>query len=345
MNLKHSCLLLALFGSRIEATGFNKQLRTAAESKAAWSKVLQRGLSTGSDQLSDVRDINYDTLRLSRVRLDAFNMLLSRLFIHDQNYDSMDLCLYTDGSPQYRGVELLASTLDFRIVTADGVYRVRILLPAVSICMGMFGLEGKAVTLCWQLWLTCGPTYTQMRQALSRVRALTLDFGTEAGLPDVRDILLDFCRFIGVPVLANVVTQRFLLPRGLMEPGMRHSIDRLIKRSLMSLDFFPVFLDRLRAIVAFVRDRKKDLAHQLTSNGYPDVADLVLSATLVPFAKWRWGTLRKTAREVATFIVSFSETISLEDFKKRAQDPTLLRRMIGALNDKEWFGSFMPTQK
>ena len=100
--------------SRIEATKYNKNLRSAPESKAAWARVLQRGMDASARPL-DARDINYDTLRLARIRLHAFCCLLWRVFFHGLDTDIVDLYLYSDGSPQWRGVEMLASSFDIRI--------------------------------------------------------------------------------------------------------------------------------------------------------------------------------------------------------------------------------------
>ena len=98
--------------SRIHATWYNKQLRKSGESKEAWTRVLQRGVKDEKTDLSEVRSINYDTLRLARVRLDAFCCLAYRKFFHSLDVGTTTLILFTDGSPQWRGVELLASTVE-----------------------------------------------------------------------------------------------------------------------------------------------------------------------------------------------------------------------------------------
>ena len=105
---------------RIEATSYNKNLRSAPESKEAWAKVLQRGLRDASETL-DVRNINYDTLRLGRVRLDAMCCAAWRKYYHSLAVEVLDVYLYSDGSPQWRGVELLASTMDIRIPGTRGL--------------------------------------------------------------------------------------------------------------------------------------------------------------------------------------------------------------------------------
>ena len=152
-------------------------------------------------------------------------MLLWRSYLHGLNVEGIDLYLYTDGSPQWRGVELIASTLDIRVPGQGGVFRQRRLLPAVSINLPMFGPIGKTMALLWQLFLMAGPTYTKMRRILKRVRAMTLDFGTESGMVDVRDILPAFFRFIGAPLPRNYEVQDHLFPVAILQPGLRHSMD------------------------------------------------------------------------------------------------------------------------
>ena len=76
--------------------------------------MLQRG-QTDPEEILDVRNVGYDVLRLARVRLHAVECLLWRLFFHSQNVESVDLILFSDGSPQWRGVEMLASSFLIRI--------------------------------------------------------------------------------------------------------------------------------------------------------------------------------------------------------------------------------------
>ena len=202
--------------------------------------------------------------------------------------------------------------------------------------MAMFGLIGKTITLLWQLWLFFGPSYQKMRIALLRIRALVLDFGTESGFPNVRDLLPAFCEWIGVELPNNYVIQPFLFPRALLQPGWRHSVERLIKRTCLALDWFPGFMDGLKAVVSFVRDRRSDICQALIKSGFPAVADLVGNTTLKPFREWRWGTLKSVSRQVLIFIHSLVQCLDLEPFRRRAQDPSLIRRIAKAFAREEW---------
>jgi hypothetical protein len=251
---------------RIDATSTLKQLRKAPLSKVAWARVLTRAIPVDNAplHLENAKTVNYETLRLGRVRLDAFCMLVFRKFFHSINMHSLSLHLFSDGSPQWRGVELLASSFDLFVQAENGhMLRQRRHFPAISIGAFMFGALGKAITLLWQIWLMAGPSYTQMRNFLARVRSLTVDMGTERLLADFRDILPAFFNYIKAPLPNNVVLQPFLFPRCVMQPGMRHNVDRLIKRGLLSLKFFPSFLDGLKAVNRFVREYRSDIIREL----------------------------------------------------------------------------------
>ena len=101
-----------LYGLRLDAIRYSKSLRSAPQAKDAWARVIARGQEDPS-QLQDVREVNYETLRLARVRLHAFQC--SETFFHSQQTDVIDLIIFSDGSPQWRGVEMLASSFDLRI--------------------------------------------------------------------------------------------------------------------------------------------------------------------------------------------------------------------------------------
>ena len=151
------------------------------------------------------------------------------------------------------------------------------------------------------------------------------------------DILPAFFRLIGAPLPPRYKTLPFLFPRAILEPGMRHSVDRMIKKGLNSLEWFPSFLDGLKAVNSFVGDRRKDLMISLRKSGHGAVADLAHTAKNPPFAKWRWGTLWMVVQENSKYVISLAATACLEPFRKRAQDPSLIRRVQKAFADPEWF--------
>ena len=105
----------------------------------------------------------------------------------------------------------------------------------------------------------------------------------------IRDILPGFFRFAKTPLQRHFTTFDHLFPKALMQPGMRHSIDRMIRRTLTSLEFFPDFLGGLKSINCFVREHRRDILLSLRRAKYGAVADLLAMSKNPPFAKWRWG--------------------------------------------------------
>lgn len=51
-------------------------------------------------------------IRTWRVRLDITCMVLFREYLASFVIDDLDIFLYTDGSPQWKGLEMIASTMD-----------------------------------------------------------------------------------------------------------------------------------------------------------------------------------------------------------------------------------------
>jgi len=117
---------------------------------------------------------------------------------------------------------------------------------------------------------------------------------------------------------------------------MRHSMDRLIKRTLLSFRWFAKWLDGLTAVVSLNRDRRTDTCQSLIKDGHTGSADLVKAAKLKPFACWRWGTLKNDAKEVNNFIRTLSVTLDLEPFRRRSKDPVLIRRVTIVFSSAEW---------
>ena len=100
----------------------------------------------------DAAMVGYATLRKARVRLDGVAMMLWRRLISQTlnviGDANCTLCLFADGSPQWRGLELFAASYDFD----DGSSLVRRLLPLTSLERTQLNTLGKTLTLLWQLF-------------------------------------------------------------------------------------------------------------------------------------------------------------------------------------------------
>lgn len=84
---------------------------------------------------------------------------------------SLHFYVHIDGSPQWRGLELLATSDDIH----EGVSFARRLLPAVPLEREQLDTIGKTMSLLWQLWLLSGPSAAALRFGLSAAGSVAFD--------------------------------------------------------------------------------------------------------------------------------------------------------------------------
>ena len=95
--------------------------------------------------------------------------------------------LYADASPQFRGAELWAVSVE--VYEVDTGYIWRFLLPVLALNKGMLDGCGKLIALLFQLWLVSGPGFETVRWLCSRIYGVTTDMGVERRLVDWKDVL------------------------------------------------------------------------------------------------------------------------------------------------------------
>lgn len=80
-------------------------------------------------------------------------------------------------------------------------------------------------------------------------------------------------------------------PLALQVLGWKHQIDLLIRQGLSSMQFFPLWLKRLKAVNSFLRQDTYSqlLAKDLRRRGLEALAEAILAAKLPTFAEWRWA--------------------------------------------------------
>jgi len=103
-----------------------------------FARVYTRSAVERARLRANVIKVNRETLRKARVRLDAASMLAMQSLWSIMDLDAVNCYLFTDGSPQWRGWELYASTMD--VIFAD--YDQRHLLPMVSLPRNMLHRAG-----------------------------------------------------------------------------------------------------------------------------------------------------------------------------------------------------------
>ena len=121
-----------------------------------------------------LQDMEFASGRLlvkSRVRLDCTALLLHRSWWSglDEARSAVSLHLFTDSSPQWRGVELSACSVD--IVLRGQLWRR--LAPLVSLEKRQLGVAGKLAAILWQTYLMFGPTVLTMQSFARQVRSVT----------------------------------------------------------------------------------------------------------------------------------------------------------------------------
>ena len=310
--LERTLRLLRHSKSVIHLHKLDESIRTAAS-------VLALDLGVDAADLISKKGYNKEVVRKARVKFDILAMHIWGAFFGQLDLELVDIFLFVDGSPQYRGKELFAASMDVFIrpdVPGDGdVEHFRRLLPVVSISRGQLDTIGKTVTLLWQLTLMFGAS--KLPQILRRIRGILTDNGTERKIHTMPNFLRDFYWFIRVPPPPNVDRYQMLMPRVLRSSGWRHSFDLVLKKGLSTLDFFPEFLRRLKALVAFMRDKglMETLTTSLHERGLGNAAAVLTASPLPSFANWRWSTLHRCTSSLSGAARTFQNVF----------DPTLFQ--------------------
>ena len=195
--------------------------------------------------------------------------------------------LYTDASPQLRGVEILATTLDIRW---RGNW-FRCLLPVVSLSRTMLDVVGKTIALVWQLFLLTGPSFTTLQKILDRVQSITTDMGAEQHVPESLDLLPEFYQALDPRAPADLPKGEYLFPNAIHSAGWQHCFDLVLQRGLSSLRFFPAYLATLKCLVSLLRNKMTLDAIVDGLSSAPAVAACIENLSLKNFAAWRWRYL------------------------------------------------------
>ena len=234
--------------------------------------------------------VSYDVLRRTRVQLDVVAMLLWRKMWATLDLSTVNIFMYADGSPQWRGKELYAVTMDVIIDTGSDRKIMRRMFPILELGLNALSARGKALATLWMLHLMVGPYTSRFLDVLTRVRSITTDLGTERKLAHMVDCAPEFWAYLGLSK-DHLRRRTWLFPRAVQVPGWAHIFDNLIRLGLSSLAWFPGFLESLKGMLKLLRDFGGDICCELRSLNRESVAQLLESARLPYFAAWRWGTL------------------------------------------------------
>lgn len=322
----------------LEATMHIKDIKKIGAATTAFARVFARSSKSSVHELTkNLVCVPAEVLRRARVRLDCLAMLLFRKLWAQMCQDNMaglSVYLFTDASPQWRGLEMYASTVDI----FDGANIMRKMLPMVSLERDFMDTVGKTFAILWQSFLMVGPTVGMMRAWCSRVRAVTTDQGVERFIVNCKDILDLFYQVVDPAYpKAKITVEEWLFPRALTIPGWMHMWDIVIRRGLCQLRTFPSWVEGLKAIVSFLRksQNKSIVLRQWKAKGLSGAAELLEQARLPHFAEWRWRTLEDCCREVNKFIGPLRTHFDPAPFRS-GRETTILERVEKALRSDAW---------
>jgi hypothetical protein len=97
----------------LNATRDLKAMRHKTRTKKAFARVFGKTKQRAKALVDCTHEASYSQLRVARVRLDLTCMILFRSYAADLMKQCLpDVYLFTDGSPQWRGLEMIASSFD-----------------------------------------------------------------------------------------------------------------------------------------------------------------------------------------------------------------------------------------
>ena len=196
-----------------------------------------------------------EILRQARCRIDAMAMQGFRAYWKDLvDNDRVDAVnLWIDGSPQWRGVEMFAGSLE--VWVGDEVQRW--LIPCVCLEAGQLDGASEMKALLWAWFLMTGPNRHYLQRLLSLVTGIVTDHGVESAVVDMPGCIGALLASIGGKH-EDGEDGTHLFPRGLLCQGWKHVFDGALRRVLTSLEWFPQWLAQFKAICSLLHDRNKN---------------------------------------------------------------------------------------
>jgi hypothetical protein len=324
----HKCIAF------LKASSYLKNIGRTPEARIAFRELEDAIAPDGPLPSREVgADWNTESLRKARVKLDATCMLLTRAFIQSIPTHLTYIFLYVDASPQWRGEELFVTSFDL-ICRSVSNFCERRLMPQISIGPVMYSAIGKSCGLLHQLFLVAGPSFTRMRRVCDMVVGILSDFGTERLIVYLRDILPEWCTFMGIAVPMCVERRSRLFPNSILSPGWHHVFDGLVRFGLYTFFWFPAWLKVLKLLLTFCRNHGGDLYDFLISKGLDGAAAVFKSIHFVTFAIWRWRKLHLVSKCIRKAWEVFSGNMDVVlEFAKSLKDAEMVKAMRASFDD------------
>lgn len=308
----------------VKATAYIKKLQDAKKAALAFADVLFDVEHTDLLQaMPSDRVVNLEVLRKARVRTDIVAMLVFRLAF-PQWQESASFYLWTDSSPQWRGREFCATTVD---TLHEGKLKRR-LMPGLNLRKGRTSALQKTIAVLWQCFLMVGAENLQC--FCQQVRAIVTDQGAERLVcRQPITVLQNFLRELGSNVLVSLDSD-FIFPNALPMAGWKHMWDLLTRRGLFLLPWMPLFIKRIKALTKFLREDLDLLCQDLGDRGHCGLAGMLRKAAMPNFAAWRWATLDRCCEEVSKWASSLAMFFNAKPFRCQ-RDKAGLKLVMDAL--------------
>ena len=165
----------------LSATRYLSKESDHIECAKAYAKLFARAPAVANAEflMENLEQVGEYVLRKARVRLDAMTLLWWQEWFGTILLEDINFVVYIDGSPQRRGLELYAASVDviYTGPRADPVWIRRLLLPVLNLSRDNLDAISKTVALLWQLLLLFGANL--FGPMLGRIRGILSDSGTE----------------------------------------------------------------------------------------------------------------------------------------------------------------------
>jgi len=328
----------------VDASAYLRDLRKSFAAASSFARVFAHtGLVEHAKLIAALPIVSSELLRQARIRVDIVAMFVFRRWFaslrKSPDAGRVVIHLYCDASPQWRGLEMFASS--FELAFGDTV--LRRLFPLVSLDRRRLDALGKTLTLMWQIYLIVGPSADLLKYFCSRVASITTDMGVEHKIANMPGLWGEFWLLFepSKQLRDGEGDDDWLFPNCLHCPGWNHTFDLVLRTGLCSLAFFPSFLEKFKAVIAFLRleSNVSVLCQHLNQRGVAGVAEMLRAARLPKFAAWRWGTLHEACKGLDRFVVTLSQHFDAAWFAATRQ-AAQLGLVTRALSSEDWLEQF-----
>ena len=113
-------------------------------------------------------------------------------------------------------------------LSSEGVFERRV-FPLITIDKEMLDAVGKQLGFIWMVWLMVGPTLSLVYLFLSCIKGVCTDGGVEKWLPDCKDRVPAFFKYMDPSFdIDENPPLDYLLPNAIHMPGWQHKFNNVL---------------------------------------------------------------------------------------------------------------------